>query len=50
MNWTKAVALIALLGVSLSNSMFASGEAVDQVLTRVTIVVDGMMKSKSGAT
>jgi len=50
MNWTKAVVLMSLFGLSLSSSMLASADAVEQALTRVTIVVDGMMKSKSGAT
>ena len=50
MKWTKALTVLSILGLSWASSMIAKGEAVDQALTRVTIVVNGMMKSKSGAT
>ena len=42
--------VIPVIVAALSGSLYARGEAVDTALARVTIVVDGMMKSKSGAT
>jgi len=36
--------------VTLFCGLSAHGEAADSALAKVTIVVDGMMKSKSGAT
>lgn len=42
-----------LIGVSVIASCFTMsvyGDAVEQTLYKVSIVVDGMMKSKSGAT
>jgi len=48
MQWTKILAPV--LSICLMLSMHVQAESVDQVLTRVTIAVDGMMKSKSGAT
>lgn len=36
--------------VVLLSAMAAHAQAADVALTRVTIAVDGMMKSKSGAT
>ena len=50
MKWIKAIGLVSFLCASLTSGVLAKGDAVDQALTRVTIVVDGMMKSKSGAT
>ena len=41
--------LINMIGVGLLNSLYAHGQA-EMVMAKVTIVVDGMMKSKSGAT
>ncbi|MCZ6854425.1 MAG: hypothetical protein O7G86_10955 [Gammaproteobacteria bacterium] len=41
--------LISMIGVGLLNSLYAHGQATI-VMAKVTIVVDGMMKSKSGAT
>ena len=42
-----------IFGVSIISTLFSMcvyGETVDQGLSKVSIVVDGMMKSKSGAT
>jgi len=50
MNWTRTISFFTLLGLTLTSSLYAQGEAVDHALAKVTIVVDGMMKSKSGAT
>ncbi|MFT7214338.1 MAG: hypothetical protein ACI9XK_004605 [Granulosicoccus sp.] len=50
MKWINILMFLPLLGMSIGSSMLVRAEAVDQALTRVTIVVDGMMKSKSGAT
>ncbi len=42
--------LTSMVATALLSSFYAHGEAVDTTLAKVTIVVDGMMKSKSGAT
>ena len=42
--------LMSTIVAALSGSSYAHGEAVDTTLANVTIVVDGMMRSKSGAT
>ena len=47
---TKRLLPVYLLVAALFSSLYAHGEAVDNALAKVTIVVDGMMKSKSGAT
>ena len=47
---TRRSSLIVTIVAALFGSFFAHGQAVDEVLAKVTIVVDGMMKSKSGAT
>ena len=47
---TNAVTYISLLCLNLSINTLANAGVVDQTLTKVTIVVEGMMKSKSGAT
>ena len=42
-----------LIGVSVIAMLFTIGvygDAVEQTMSKVSIVVDGMMKSKSGAT
>ena len=42
-----------LIGVSVIAMLFSMsvyGDVVEQTLSKVSIVVDGMMKSKSGAT
>ncbi len=42
--------LTSMIVSAVLSSFYAHGEAVDTTLAKVTIVVDGMMKSKSGAT
>ncbi len=49
MSWTRFSALISFVTI-LSLSMSVRSEVIDPMLSRVTIAVDGMMKSKSGAT
>jgi hypothetical protein len=46
----KLLLMASLIGSSLLISLLARGEAVEAAISKVTIVVDGMMKSKSGAT
>ncbi len=45
-NWL----LLPMIILGLLDSLYAHGETVEPAVTKVTIVVDGMMKSKSGAT
>lgn len=47
---TKRLLPICMVIAALLGSLYAHGETVDNALAKVTIVVDGMMKSKSGAT
>ncbi len=42
--------LMSMIVSAVLSSFYAHGEAVDTTSAKVTIVVDGMMKSKSGAT
>jgi len=42
--------LIHVIVVGLLNSLYAHSQTAGVVMAKVTIVVDGMMKSKSGAT
>ncbi len=46
----KRLLVIHVVIAVLSNALFAHGEAAEVAMSKVTIVVDGMMKSKSGAT
>jgi len=46
----KRLLPIYVVAAALFGSLYAHGEAVENALAKVTIVVDGMMKSKSGAT
>ncbi|MCZ6856008.1 MAG: hypothetical protein O7G86_18990 [Gammaproteobacteria bacterium] len=46
----KRLLMIMLVAAGLWSSLFAHGETVGSSIAKVTIVVDGMMKSKSGAT
>ena len=46
----KRLVLIHLIVVGLLNSLYAHSQTAGVVMAKVTIVVDGMMKSKSGAT
>ncbi|MEO2177755.1 MAG: hypothetical protein ABGY96_27170 [bacterium] len=41
---------IASFSSSFSESLASASDSVDDKMSRITIVVDGMMKSKSGAT
>ena len=47
---TKRLLPICVLVAASFSSLYAHSEAVDNALAKVTIVVDGMQKSKSGAT
>ena len=46
----KILLVTPLIVLGSLNSLHAHGEAVEVTMSKVTIVVDGMMKSKSGAT
>ena len=46
----KRLLVIHVVIAVLSNALFAHGETAEVAMSKVTIVVDGMMKSKSGAT
>ena len=46
----KILLFIPMLFSTVFCSQFARAENTDQTLLKVTIAVDGMMKSKSGAT
>ena len=46
----KRLLMTPLIIMGLFNSFYAHGETVEVAIAKVTIVVDGMMKSKSGAT
>ena len=46
----KRLLMVTLVAAGLWNSLYAHGETVESNVAKVTIVVDGMMKSKSGAT
>ena len=49
----KLARMIQLIVVGLLNALFTQyvhSQATEVVMAKVTIVVDGMMKSKSGAT
>ncbi len=47
---TRRLLLIHVIGGGLLTSLYAHSQALEVVMAKVTIVVDGMMKSKSGAT
>ncbi len=46
----KRLMMMTLVAAGLWSSLYAHGEMVESSIAKVTIVVDGMMKSKSGAT
>ncbi len=46
----RRLILIHVIVVGLLNSLYAHSQTAGVVMAKVTIVVDGMMKSKSGAT
>ena len=46
----KSLRLIAAIMAALTLSLFAQAERAEQSMLQVTLAVDGMMKSKSGAT
>ncbi len=49
----KITRTMQLIVIGLLNSLYAQyahSQAIEVVMAKVTIVVDGMMKSKSGAT
>ncbi len=46
----KRLVMTPMIVLGLLNSLYAHGETVEATVAKVTIVVDGMMKSKSGAT
>jgi hypothetical protein len=45
-NWL----LLPMIFLGALNSLHAHSESIEAAMAKVTIVVDGMMKSKSGAT
>ncbi len=50
MNLIKWIVVSFMISVSFFYSLTSANDAVDMKMSLVTIAVDGMMKSKSGAT
>lgn len=50
MNLIKWIVVSSMICVSFFYSLTSANDAVDMKMSLVTIAVDGMMKSKSGAT
>ncbi len=46
----KHLVMVQMIVLASLYSLYAHGDAAQAAMSKVTIVVDGMMKSKSGAT